>query len=66
MTETRPIPEVSRYIHEDNARTIAESGRTTILARIPFVGHPPDWAAVDTALGACRDLPLDGKGAPGR
>jgi dethiobiotin synthetase len=59
MTETRPIPEVSRYIHEDNARTIAETGRTTILARIPFLGHPPDWDAVDTALGGCRNLPIE-------
>ncbi len=60
MTETRPVPEVSRYIHEDNARTIAETGRTTILARIPYLGRTPDWTVVDTALGGCRDIPLQG------
>jgi dethiobiotin synthase len=59
MTETRPVPEVSRYIHEDNARTIAEAGRTTILARIPYLGRSPDWTAVDTALGGCRDIPVE-------
>jgi dethiobiotin synthase len=59
MTETRPVPDVSRYIHEDNARTIAEAGRTTILARIPYLGRTPDWKAVDTALGGCRNLPIE-------
>lgn len=59
MTETRPVPDVSRYVHEDNARTIAEAGRTTILARIPYLGRSPDWTAVDTALGGCRDIPVE-------
>ena len=59
MTETHPVPEVSRYIHEDNARTIAEAGRTKILAHIPHLGHSPDWTGVDTALGGCRNIPLD-------
>ena len=63
LVEKRPVPDVARYVHEDNARTIAELGRTTILARIPFLGHPPDWAGVDAALGGCMDLPLErGKG----
>jgi dethiobiotin synthase len=56
MTETRPVPEVSRYIHEDNVRTIAQAGETRILARLPYLGHAPDWARVDSAMGGCRDL----------
>ncbi|HEY3489274.1 MAG TPA: dethiobiotin synthase [Candidatus Deferrimicrobiaceae bacterium] len=56
MTETHRVPEVSRYIHEDNVRTIAEAGKTKILARIPYLGTSPDWAAIDTALGGCQDI----------
>lgn len=61
MTETRPVPEVARYIHEDNARTIAEAGRTRILARIPYLGPAPEWAAVDAALSGCFGI-LDERG----
>jgi dethiobiotin synthetase len=50
LNETRPVPEGDRFLHDDNARAIAEFGRTTVLARIPFLGERPDWKAMDPYL----------------
>ena len=42
-----PAEEASRWIRDDNARTLAERG-VRILARVPFCLEP---AALDAALG---------------
>jgi dethiobiotin synthetase len=48
LNEPAPSDEASRWIQDDNARTLAERG-APILARVPFC---PDAAALDAALAA--------------
>jgi len=53
LNETQPVTEAARFIHDDNARAIEAFGRIRVLARVPWLGAPPDFSRLDAALAAC-------------
>lgn len=50
LSDTQPVLESERYIHDDSARAIAGFGHVPVLARVPYVGESPDLAALDRSL----------------
>lgn len=56
LCDSAPASEGERFIREDNALAIAQWGQTRILARIPFLGEPLDWPALDRYLLESPDL----------
>jgi dethiobiotin synthase len=56
LNDVNPVADADAYIHDDNLRTIAAFGRIPAIARLPYLGEPPDLAALDAALGACDFL----------
>lgn len=53
LSATQPVAEDDLYIHEDNAQAIAAWGKVPVLARIPWLGTPPDMDLLDQALAGC-------------
>lgn len=53
LNDTRPANDEDRFIRDDNARVIETDGKTRVLARVPHLGVPPDWAQLDAALASC-------------
>jgi dethiobiotin synthase len=53
LNDCRPVPESSRFIHDDNADAIETYGQTRVLARIPYLGEKPDWNLLDATLSGC-------------
>jgi dethiobiotin synthase len=54
-----PSSEEDQVIRDDNALAIAEWGRTRVLARVPYLGEPIDWEALERCLlasGALKEL----------
>lgn len=60
LNEVEPADEASRFVREDNARTLEERG-ARVLARVPFC--PEDPAALDRALAGIDAGALLGVGA---
>lgn len=56
LNDARPVSEAERFIHDDNARAIKSFGNVRVLARIPWLGAPPDLDALDRALAVCDFL----------
>jgi dethiobiotin synthetase len=52
LNDARAADEGTRWIREDNARTIAELGAAPVLAHVPFLGATPDPGALDAAFAA--------------
>lgn len=53
LNDTGPVTESDRFIHDDNRRAIESFGKVSVLARIPWLGTPPDLAMLDQALSGC-------------
>jgi dethiobiotin synthase len=53
LNDCQPVPESSRFIHDDNAAAIETFGSVRVLARIPYLGAEPDWDRLDAALAGC-------------
>ncbi len=53
LNDCQPVPESSRFIHDDNANAIETFGSVRVLARVPYLGLEPDLAMLDTALNGC-------------
>jgi dethiobiotin synthase len=56
LNDTHPVAEADLFIHDDNARAIESFGAVRVLARIPWLGSPPELARLDQALAACDFL----------
>jgi dethiobiotin synthase len=52
LNATGPVSAEEAFIHEDNATTIAQLGQVRVLARIPWLGVPPDLELLDQAVAA--------------
>jgi dethiobiotin synthase len=52
LNETAPVAGEERFLHDDNAAAVEEYGEVAVVARIPFLGSPPDLALLDGAVDA--------------
>lgn len=52
LNDTRSVAEHDRFIYDDNLHAIQSFGNIRVLARIPWLGAPPDTDLLDRALGA--------------
>jgi dethiobiotin synthase len=53
LNDCQPVPEASRFIHDDNVEAIEAFGSIRVLARVPYLGPEPDLAMLDAALDGC-------------
>jgi dethiobiotin synthetase len=53
LNETQPVAEAAHFIHDDNACAIEALGHVRVLARVPWLGMPPDLLRLDAALATC-------------
>jgi dethiobiotin synthase len=56
LNDVQPIAASDAFIHDDNLSAIAEFGQRPPIARIPYLGQPPDLSALDAVLAGCKFL----------
>jgi dethiobiotin synthetase len=60
LNDTRPVAESEEFIHDDNMHAVESFGKVRVLARIPWLGSPPDLDLLDRALGKVTSVIREG------
>jgi dethiobiotin synthetase len=53
LSDTHPVVKSERFIRDDNVQAVEAFGCVRVLARVPYLGAPPNLARLDRSLANC-------------